>query len=246
MMDLLTVAVATGVGILIGACGIGGVLLVSFLALSGTLGIHEAAATSLFSFIFTGLLGSWLFQRKGSIAWQLAIPVCVGATFASYVGTAVAAALQAQMLSVVIGAIIVVAGVNILIPRRSPLYSAPRPPEGKLSLLAIGAASGFGSGLSGAGGPVFSVPIMIALRYSALAAVGIGQVLQVIAASAGSIGNLGRNLVDWRIALLVAGFQLLGVIIGVRIAHAVNEKWIKGLAGLLCMLAGGMLVVQSI
>lgn len=79
----MVAAVAMGVGILIGACGIGGVLLVSFLTVSGILGIHEAAATSLFSFVFTGLLGTWLFQRKGSIAWRLALPVCAGAAVTS-------------------------------------------------------------------------------------------------------------------------------------------------------------------
>ena len=244
-MELLTAVVATGVGILIGACGIGGVLLVSFLALSGALGIHQAAATSLFSFFFTGLLGTWLFQRKGTIAWRLAIPVCAGATLASYAGTAVAAAMDARLLSVVVGGIIVAAGVNVLVPRPAPLAAEPRLAHGQLSLLAVGAASGFGSGLSGAGGPVFSVPIMITLRHSALAAVGIGQVLQVVAATAGSVGNLERDLIDWRLAVWIAGFQLVGVIFGVRLAHAVNEKWIKMLAGALCVLAGGMLALRT-
>lgn len=245
MMEAFAAVAALGVGVLIGACGIGGVLLVSFFALSGMLGIHEAAATSLFSFIFTGVLGTWLFQRKGNIAWSLAVPVCVGALIASYAGTALAATLDARKLSLIVGAVIVLAGFNMLLPRRAPVADARPAPQGTLSLLAIGAASGFGSGLSGAGGPVFSVPLMIALRHSALAAIGIGQVLQVVAAGAGSVGNASSGLVDWRLALWVAAFQLLGVTLGVRLAHSVNEKWLKALAGSLCLIAGGLLALRA-
>ena len=43
---LLLAAVAALVGLLIGTVGVGGVLMVSFLALFGGLTIHEAAATS--------------------------------------------------------------------------------------------------------------------------------------------------------------------------------------------------------
>src|SRR5581483_4855211 len=49
------VAIAFGVGALIGAVGVGGILLVAALAMVGHLDIHEAAATALFSFIFTGV-----------------------------------------------------------------------------------------------------------------------------------------------------------------------------------------------
>ena len=55
--DVLLAAVAALVGLLIGTVGVGGVLMVSFLALFGGLTIHQAAGTSLFTFAFTGLLG---------------------------------------------------------------------------------------------------------------------------------------------------------------------------------------------
>ena len=57
------------------------------------------------------------------------------------------------------------------------------------------AANEFLSGLSGAGGPLFSVPIMVILRYAPLAAVGTSQVLQIFAAASGSLGNLVVSVV---------------------------------------------------
>ena len=246
MIEVITAAVAIGVGILIGASGVGGVLLISFLALFGGLSIHQASATSLFSFAFTGLLGTWLFQRKGSINWRLAIPVCVGATVSSYLGVIVAAATNARTLTLVVGALIVASGVNLLVPRQ------PKPPRSHeldartgLSLLAVGAASGFGSGVSGAGGPVFSVPIMMAMRYSALAAIGISQVLQVISAAFGSAGNLQRGLIDWKLAAWVTVFQLAGLAWGAKLAHSIDERWLKLLAGILCVTAGALLIIRA-
>ena len=64
---------------LIGTVGVGGVLMVAYLALFAGLSIHQAAATALFSFLFTGLLGTVLYQRRGSIDWRITAPVCAGA-----------------------------------------------------------------------------------------------------------------------------------------------------------------------
>src|SRR5439155_23552497 len=76
---LALAVVAVVVGLFIGAVGVGGVLLIPFLAIFGGLGIHAAAATALFTFLFTGLFGTWLFARRGSIHWRLTPPVFVGA-----------------------------------------------------------------------------------------------------------------------------------------------------------------------
>ena len=110
----------------------------------------------------------------------------------------------------------------------------------------MGAASGFGSGLSGAGGPLFSVPIMVILRYAPLAAVGTSQVLQIVAAASGSLGNLEHGFIDWRLAALVTTFELVGVVLGVRLAHAVSQLVLRRLAGALCLAVGGLLLARSL
>ena len=65
LADVVLAVVATAVGLFIGTVGVGGVLMVSYLALFGGLGIHEAAATSLFTFLFTGILGTWIGRERG-------------------------------------------------------------------------------------------------------------------------------------------------------------------------------------
>ena len=227
--------------------GVGGVLMVAFLALFGGLSIHQAAATSLFTFLFTGLLGTWLYQRRGSIDWRIAVPVCAGALVFGFLGAIAAAHVDARPLSIVIALIIVAAGIYIFIPQRSSAH--PRFGPGwreQLLLTSVGAVSGFGSGFSGAGGPLFSVPIMVILRYVPLTAVATSQVLQIIAATSGSLGNWRHGFIDFRIAALIILFELAGLIVGVRLAHIASALALRRLAGALCVISGGLLLWRSL
>jgi hypothetical protein len=239
--------VAALVGLLIGTVGVGGVLMVAFLALYGGLSIHQAAATALFSFLFTGLLGTWLYQRHGSIDWRITVPVCVGSVVFGFAGAFAAALVDPKPLSIAIALIIVAAGIYVFVP--VPPAAAPRDgngPSERPLLLAVGAASGFGSGFSGAGGPLFAVPIMVILRYVPLTAVAASQVLQIVAAVSGSVENLRRDFVDWRVAAVITVFELVGVIAGARLAHIAKPQTLRVLAGALCIGSGGFLLVRSL
>jgi uncharacterized protein len=233
--------------LLIGTVGVGGVLMVSFLALFGGLTIHEAAGTSLFTFAFTGILGTWLYQRRGTIAWRIAGPVCVGALIFGYAGAAVAGRMDPRPLAILISLIIIFAGAYIFLPQRTtPRARAGRGWREQALLTIIGAGSGFGSGFSGAGGPLFSVPLMLILRYVPLTAVATSQVLQIVAASSGSIANYRHDYIDFRIAAIATLFELTGVIVGVRLAHAASALVLRRLAAVLCIASGAVLLARTL
>jgi len=235
------------VGLLIGTVGVGGVLMISFLALYGGLSIHQAAATSLATFVFTGILGTLLYQRRGSIAWRVALPVCAGALVFGYVGAAVAARIDARPLALIIALVIVAAGAYIFVPQRiAARHRDGRGWREQALLAGVGAASGFGSGLSGAGGPLFSVPFMVILRYVPLTAVATSQVLQIVAAASGSLGNLRYGFIDWYAAAVITVFELAGVMIGVRLAHVASALALRRLAGALCVVTGALLLARSL
>jgi uncharacterized membrane protein YfcA len=222
------------------------VVLVAFLALFGGLTIHQAAATALFSFLFTGILGTWLYQRRRSIDWRITVPVCAGALIFGYAGAALAAVVDPRPLAIVIALLIIGAGVYVFAPARPSTHPRDgRGWRGRVELATVGAASGFGSGFSGAGGPLFSVPIMVILGYVPLTAVATSQVLQIIAAVSGSLENLRHGTIDLRIAAVVTVFELAGVIAGVRLAHVASPKVLRRLAGGLCVLTGGVLLIRS-
>lgn len=236
----LLALLAVVVGFFIGAVGVGGILLIPGLTLLVGMEIHQAAATALFSFLFTGVVGTWLFARRGSIDWRMSIPVCGGAVVFSFLGALANSLIDARPLTLVIAAIIVLAGGYILLPsRRPPGHELDgRGPGQSRLLLLVGAVSGFGSGLSGAGGPLFSVPLMVLLGFRPLAAIGVSQVLQIISALAGTVGNLKYGAVDFTVAAQVTLPEVLGVLAGVRAAHNLPVIQLRRMVAGLCIVVG--------
>ena len=244
MATALLAAVAVVVGFFIGSVGVGGVLLIPALVLLGGLEIHRAAATALFTFVFTGVLGTWLFYRRGSIDWRMAAPVCVGSVLFSYLGALVNSMLPPRPLALIIAAIIVFAGVYVLSPAKS--HGPARTGKEKWLLGGVGALAGFGSGLSGAGGALFSVPMMMALGFVPLAAIGTSQVLQMVVALSGTAGNLQFGGVDFATAAWVSALSMLGVVLGARAAHAVSALALRRLAGGLCVVSAALLLGRTL
>jgi uncharacterized membrane protein YfcA len=240
-------AAALAVGVLIGTVGVGGILLVPALAYLGGLTVHAAAATALFSFLFTGVLGTILFQRRGSIDWRITKPVCAGAVVFSVLGAWAASRIGARPLALAIAAIVVFAGAYILLPAaRRERYRDGQGPAERAMLAGVGAVSGFGSGLSGAGGPLFSVPMMVLAGFAPLTAVGSSQVLQIVAAAFGTAGNLAYGQIDFGVAAWITVFELAGVAAGVRLAHDVSVDTLRRLAAGVCIAVGGFMLWRNL
>jgi len=243
----LIAAAALFVGLFIGTVGVGGILLIPALTYIGGLTVHTAAATALFTFVFTGILGTLLFQRRGSIDWRITKPVCAGAVIFSVVGAWAASRIDARPLALVIAGITAFAGVYILLPTRvRERFREGATPGERTMLLGVGAVSGFGSGLSGAGGPLFSVPMMVLAGFAPLASVGASQVLQIVTAAFGTAGNLAYGHIDFRAAAWITAFELAGVVAGVRLAHAVSVGTLRRLAAVLCIVVGALMLWRNL
>ncbi len=75
---ILGLAAAMLIGVLIGAIAIGGVLLPPVLIYVFGMSVREAMATSLATFIFTGLLGAYFFKKSGSLDLRSGIILSLG------------------------------------------------------------------------------------------------------------------------------------------------------------------------
>ena len=69
-MSFPIILIALLTGSLIGAIGIGGVLLAPFLHYFQGFDLHLATAASSWSFLFTGIMGTYAYWRKAAIDWQ--------------------------------------------------------------------------------------------------------------------------------------------------------------------------------
>jgi uncharacterized membrane protein YfcA len=227
-----------------GAVGVGGFLLIPPLAILGNMSMHQASATVLFTFIFTGIYATWLFHKRGSVDWRVSVPVCLGAILFGYIGAWTKSLMGEGLLQGVIAAVIVFAGLQIALGKSKSVIAFAGSRFEVVLLFGIGGLSGFGSGITGAGGPLFSVPMMLALGFGPLTAIAASQALQIAAAIAGSLGNLHFGSIDFAFASWLTAIQLIGVYVGAHIAHRLNDRILRIIVSVLCIIGGVTILVR--
>jgi uncharacterized protein len=235
------------VGLLIGALGVGGILLIPAIAALAGLDMHAAMATALFTFPFTGLAGTILYHRRGDLDWKLALPICFGAMLFAWLGAMANASANTKGLTLLLGGIILYAGLHILKPvgRYGAIKRDAATPGSRPILVSLGAVVGFGSGLTGVGGPILSIPVMVAMGFDPLATVAAGQVLQIAAAVSGILGNLAFGRVDYGLAAWVTVLEVVGVLLGVRLSHKLGAHRLKPCVAGVCIVLGGVMVARE-
>jgi len=231
------------VGVFIGAIGIGGVLLVPSLTYLGGLGVHIAVASCNLSYLFTGLIGGTLYARKGSIRWSMAGWLFAGAMPGAYLGAATLSMLPGTAIELIIGALIIFAGVNALAKNAGD--TSTRDSLSNLQLAIIGLATGFGSALTGTGGPLILVPIMVWLELPVLTAIGLSQVIQVPIALLATVGNVIHGEIDAWLGVGLAVVLMVGVAIGAHVAHRLSARFLKRIVAV-TLIGVGILIIARI
>ncbi len=213
---------AVFVGALIGSVGIGGVLLVPFMTYISGLGVHTSITVAMLGYVFAGAVGATLYARAGSIRWAMAGWLVLGAMPAAFLGAAMVSAASTRALELAITGLLLFAGVNAL---RAAQDGEDRPSAlAPAALVLVGAVTGFGSAMTGTGGPLILVPVLVWLRSPVLMAVGLSQATQFPIASMATAGNFLYGEIDFAIGGIVAAALMAGVVIGAKLAHTVRPK----------------------
>ena len=238
-MSVALALAALAVGVLIGASGIGGVLLIPALMGLGGLSTHQAMATAMFSFFFVGIAATWIYHRYGSLEPRMALPVLAGTLVSAYPGALVNAHASAGALNLILAAVIIGSSLYSLLPPRAvPLAGRLGPKADRLLLFGIGLFTGFLCGMTGAGGGIVSIPVMLLCGYAALPVIATGQALQSSISLSGSISHLAHGFVMFPLVWWVTLAQLAGIALGVRLAHAMPVALLKRCVGLLSLAIG--------
>jgi uncharacterized membrane protein YfcA len=225
------------VGVLIGCVGIGGVLLVPGLVYLAGMDVQIAIATCMFSYLASGAAGALEYARRGSISWSMALWLSAGAMPGAYLGAAAVSIMPARWLEAIIAVLVLFSGIYAL-RRRVPASSATARADA-VRLGMVGVLTGFGSALSGTGGPLILIPILVWMKLPVLTAVGLGQVIQLPIAALASIGNFQLGEVNIEASLAIAILLVVGVVAGARLAHRLP-------AGLLKHIVAGVLITVGV
>ena len=231
------------VGVLIGCVGIGGVLLPPALVYVGGLGFHLAAATSMWAFLFAGAAGTLIYSRRGSVDWRLAAWLGAGVVPTAFAGAWVSVTLPEGALMALLATLMVVTGAEALL--RGPDVGQARR-LGAPTLLAVGAFVGFGSALTGTGGAVLLVPILLLLRTPVLATVGAAQAVSLPIAAFSTAGYVLYGSVDFVLGTAVGLVAVVGVVIGSQIAHAARAAALRRVVATALLCAGLLIAAQTV
>jgi uncharacterized protein len=217
--ELLGIAVlGTTSGLMIGCIGIGGVILVPALVFLGGISIKIGIPAAMFAFILSGLVASFVFARNKSIRWGMAAWLCAGATPTAFAGAWAVSVVNPRVLEAGLGLLTFLSGINALRTRHS-INELGCHPETNTMLLGIGAVTGFLSSVSGTGGPVVLVPILIAMKLPVLTAVGLSQTIQLPVAIAATFGNVIYGELDYALGGILAATLTVGSWFGAKLAH---------------------------
>jgi uncharacterized membrane protein YfcA len=232
-MLLGLIALLAGVGIT--TVGPGGVFVTAALFGLTDLSSAAVAGTASATFVATGLVGGGAYARSGELTTRASQEAAFALSGAGIVGALIGAHLNLQvgeqLFGYLLGAFLV--GVAGLVTYREHTGGAA---EGILDesggsrrgvLTAVGGGVGVLGGLLGVGGPVVAVPVLVGLGMPMLRAVAVAQVQSVFLALFAAIGYGAAGAVDFSLALLVGVPQLVGVVVGWRVAHLVSPHCLR-------------------
>ena len=237
---MLTAAVVA-VAFLYSSVGHGGAT--GYLAVLALAGVapDSARAAALLTNCFVAGVAWWRFGRAGHFELRLFLPLVAASVPCAWLGSRVE--LPRSAYGVMLGGVLVAAGLCLLTRRNATAESALRPPNVPLAL-AAGAGLGLLAGLTGIGGGVFLSPLRLLLRWvNPKTSGGIAAAFIVLNSVAGLTGLgsrvTGVNLPLLALALPATAAALLGTHFGVR-------RWSDAAFGrvlaIVLMFAGGKLL----
>ena len=229
-MGIASAAALLLAGWLIGATGIGGVLVVPALTQFEGLPLKQAIAASALAFAFPGAAALWWLRRAPGAGASL-IALVAGAVPGAAVGALLVHSVDVRWLLAAMAALAITTGVRGL--RKVGSVAMPPLPLSAAAMAALGLAVGLGSGLTGTGGPVLLVPLLMLWRQPLHQTVAAAQAIQLPVALCATAAHSLAGAMDWWLActlglLLLAG-SMAGQWASKRMALGLFHMWVLSL-----------------
>lgn len=230
-------------GFLIGTIGIGGVIIVpAFTYLLG-IDIQLAIAAALMGFILTGIVGTFQYEKQGSIQWAPARVLIIAAIPAALLGSLAIQVVSPLILKCLIGGLAALSGFQAIFGSGA-VESAPAPAISQPRLAVFGAFTSFFSTASGTGGPLILVPILLWRGQPILESIGLGQVIQLPISVVATLSNMAMGTIDLALGGALAVTLSIGCWFGASIAHRLPGKVLKMFVSFMLVIVGGAIVVD--
>jgi uncharacterized membrane protein YfcA len=228
----IPVAVVLALAALLGGIGItaigpGGVLpTIGLFVLTG-MPPAQVAGTAIVTHVAAGGLGTVTYLQSAQLRDRQTVRSALVLAGAALVGTPVGVVINSRMSVRWFGlllAILVVAVAALVLYRQSRRAPVPHRHPRALTVAAIGVFVAIASGIIGVGGPMLTVPLLVACGAGILKSLAAAQVQSVVVAGVGTVGYLAGGAIDWPLAIVIGVPELAGVLIGWRIARVLPTR----------------------
>lgn len=232
---MLTVAATALIaGLLIGLTGIGGVLLVPVLTQFVGIPVDRAIAASLLGFLVAGIVAAFVHLRRARLEPRPLVVLCLAAATGALFGAATLDWLPALAVRLFIALLSLVSGLHALASKPS---SGKGIPSTRL-LGVLGLLVGYGSAISGTGGPVMLIPLLLALRTPVAPAIALGLAAQLpISATATAIYALDGRI-DLELGATLAAWLVAGSFGGALLSRRLSGRGLTAAVALILIAVG--------
>jgi uncharacterized membrane protein YfcA len=189
--------------------------------------------------------GSITHVRAGRIDWRLVAWMLPPSVAGAIGGGYAAGHLPAHVLRIVIGAALVVFGVDLLRPRRAA-EPGPLPGPRLGAAVVAGAAIGAIGGLIGLILGTLRVPALIRwVREEPGRVVGTNLVVGIAVGAAGLLGHV-PNGVDWTLLAVGGAASVPGALLGARSTGRLSTRNLLRAIGIILLVSGTLTIVRGV
>lgn len=245
-MIVLSVVLAVLVGVCLGLLGGGGsILMVPLLTAVAGMDAKQAIATSLLVVGVTSAIAAITHAMAGRVRWKVAAVFGGAAMAGAFGGGLLARFIPGTVLLIAFALVMLAAGVAML--RGRP--GAGSPGRQRISwptIVVIGLSVGVVSGLVGAGGGFLLVPALTLLADLPMpAAVGTSLVVIAMQSTAGFLGHVASDHVDWAVAGAITGAAVIGSLIGGRLSARIDAAVLRTIFGWFVLAMAAVVLAQE-
>ena len=207
------------VGMLIGLTSIAGFLL-PLLYVSLAFSVQEALALSFVSFCISGILGSYNYYRKGQLDLGYGIKLGCASAIGAIIGVYLNTFIKDDIIKILLYSVVLFSGISILFRKDKENVTDCKPPL--VITLLLGFFTAIVCALSGAGGPILVMPILVVLGFRIREAIAIALFDSIFIAIPSSVGYLMQCQVEPILLVLICATLAHGF--GVYFGSLYSEK----------------------
>lgn len=260
-MDLGLLAVAVGIGVVVGLTGMGGgALMTPTLVLFFGVPPLTAVSSDIVASAFMKPAGSWVHIRRGTVSWPLVRLLVIGSVPSAFLGVLAARLLGPgervqEVLKTALGGVLLVAAIGLAVRAYLRLHEraamrdgrVPRLPQDRPEVtprpaltITIGAVIGLIVGLTSVGsGSLIIIALMAlypVLKASQLVGTDLVQAVPLVLAAA--VAHLLFGDVDWAVTLPIILGSIPGAYLGAQLSSRLSGGLVRRSLALVLTAAG--------